>query len=322
MRLIDGWTGLEAADLAAFRGATAALGNLDGVHLGHRALIGAASAAHRDAPLAVVTFEPHPRAYFRPDDPPFRLTTPAERARLLARLGVDATVTLAFDAELAGMEADRFVAEVLGEGLGLRHVAVGANFRFGRGRRGTPELLSTEAAKSGMGVTVLPLAGDGTPWSSSEIRNAVRAGDCAGAADALGHWHTVAGPVVRGDQRGRTLGYPTANLAFGIQIVPRFGVYAARVTVHDGPHAGLHDGVASIGARPTFGENIPNFEVHLFDFSGDLYGAEVSVALIAYLRDEVAFDGADALITQMDADSRAARNLLATTGDRPMRPVR
>lgn len=322
MRIIRGWQGLGEADRAALRGATAALGNLDGVHLGHRALIAAASEALPEAPLAVVTFEPHPREHFRPDRPPFRLAASPERARLLARLGVDATVELTFDVDLAALEPETFVGDVLAKGLGLAHVTVGENFRFGRARRGTAELLASLAAAAGMGATVLPLAGDGTPWSSSAVRAAVEAGDCAAAAAALGRWHGVSGRVAEGDKRGRTLGYPTANLAFGKQVVPRFGVYAARVAVHDGPQAGTYDGVASIGARPTFGENVPNFEIHLFGFSGDLYGAEMTASLVSFLREELAFDGAETLIAQMDEDSREARAVLAATPDPAWEPVR
>ncbi|MGF1502581.1 MAG: bifunctional riboflavin kinase/FAD synthetase [Paracoccaceae bacterium] len=295
----------------ALRGATAALGNFDGVHLGHRALISAARRARPAGRHAVVTFEPHPRRYFRPAMPPFRLATADERARILASLGLDALFELAFDEALAEMSPERFVAEVLADGLGLSHVAVGEDFRFGKARAGDVQILARAGAAHGIAVTAIALEGEGTPVSSSMIRTHIREGRPDAAARLLGRWHTVSGPVLQGDQRGRTLGYPTANLAFGDQIVPAYGVYAAEVTVHDGPHAGRYPGVASIGERPTFGINAPNFEVHLFDFAGDLYGAEISTGLVAFLRGEVRFDGADALIAQMDRDSADARAALA-----------
>ncbi len=304
------------------RGASAALGNFDGVHRGHQALVAAARAARPEAPLGVVTFEPHPRRHFRPDDPPFRLTTAAERARVLARLGVALLYELRFDAAMAAMDDARFAEEILGDGLGLAHVVVGADFRFGRGRGGTPERLAEHGRRAGFGVSIEPMRGGlGGQWSSTAIREALRRGDCAAAAAALGRWHTVSGRVIEGDKRGRTLGYPTANLDFGEQLVPRYGVYAARVEVHDGPHAGRHDGVASIGERPTFGVNAPNFEVHLLDFAGDLYAAEISAGLVAFLRPEIAYTGPEALIAQMNRDSEAARAALAAAGPAPAAAV-
>jgi riboflavin kinase/FMN adenylyltransferase len=308
MQVIRGHRGLAPEE----RGATAALGNFDGVHKGHQALLAAARAAGPDRPLAVVTFEPHPRRFFQPDAPPFRLTTPAERARVLAGHGVDRVHEIVFDATLAATEPEPFVEEILGAGLGLAHVAIGEDFRFGRARRGDAAMLAAIGRTVGMGVTRLgAVEGPRGRYSSSAIRRAVAEGRCADAALQLGRWHTVSGPVIAGDRRGRALGYPTANLAFDEQVVPRFGVYAAEVTVHDGPHAGRHDGVASIGERPTFGVNAPNFEVHLFDFDGDLYGAEISAGLVAFLRPEVAYEGPEALIAQMDRDAAAAREALA-----------
>ena len=213
------------------------------------------------------------------------------------------------------MEPETFAAEVLGQGLGLAHLVIGEDFRFGRARRGTAEMLAALGPANGYSVAVERLlAGGGGAFSSSGIRAHLREGRVVEAAAALGRWHTVSGPVVQGDRRGRELGYPTANLAFGDQLVPAYGIYAARVTVHEGPHAGCHDGVASIGERPTFGINAPNFEVHLFDFAGDLYGAEISVALVAWLRGEERFASAEALVEQMHRDSAAARAALARAG--------
>ena len=305
MQVIEGYRGLAPEH----RGAAAALGNFDGVHLGHRAIIAAARRPGR--PLGVVTFEPHPRRFFQPDAPPFRLTTPEEKARLLAAGGIERLHLLAFDRALAGMSAEGFVEEVLAGGLGLTHLVVGRDFRFGKGRAGDVALLERLGPALGMEVTVHGLVGGAEPYSSSAIRAALRAGDCAAAARQLGRWHGVAGRVVHGDRRGRDLGYPTANLEFGEQVIPRYGIYAAEVEVHDGPHRGRHAGVASIGERPTFGVNRPNFEVHLFDFSGDLYGATITAGLVARLRDEIAFEGPEALIRQMDRDATEARAALA-----------
>lgn len=293
------------------RGASAAIGNFDGVHRGHQKLI--EDAAARGGRVAVVTFEPHPRRFFQPDAPPFRLTLPAEKARVLERLGVDLLVNLPFDAAMAGMEAEAFVEDVLHDALGLSHMVIGADFRFGRKRSGDVVMLRQMGTELGFGVTVEELIGDETgEFASTALRALIVEGRCEEAARQLGRWHTVSGPVVQGDQRGRDLGYPTANLDYGEQLIPRYGVYATWVDVLDGPHAGRHAGVASLGERPTFGVNAPNFEVHLFDFAGDLYGATISVSLVKHLRDEVAFVDVPTLITQMDRDSDDARATLAS----------
>lgn len=312
MRLFRGLDRLEASA----RGASVALGNFDGVHRGHRALLAEARRARPDAPLGVVTFEPHPRRFFQPDAPPFRLTTSAERARILAGLGVDMVCELPFDRHLASLTPETFVEEVLGDRLGLAHVSVGEDFRFGHRRAGTAAELRRLGGGIGMGVSILhPVTGAEGVYSSTAARVLVEQGRMAEAAEALARWHTVRGIVETGDQRGRDLGFPTANLAFGEQIVPRYGVYAARVTVLNGPHAGIHDGAASIGVRPQFGHYVPNFEVHIFDFAGDLYGADISAALVAFLRDEARFDSVEDLIAQMDADCAEARAVLAAAGE-------
>ena len=295
------------------RGATVCLGNFDGVHRGHQALLSSARAARPDAPLGVVSFDPHPRRFFQPDAPAFLLATSREKARRLAAYGVDHFYEIAFDARLAGMTAEAFAEDILASGLGVAHVVVGEDFRFGKNRVGDALLLRRLGEAFGFGVTIHQLVtGDSGEYGSTAIRVLIGEGRCLEAAEQLGCWHSVSGQVVKGDQRGRDLGYPTANLTFGDQITPRFGVYASLVTVHDGAYAGVYPGVASIGERPTFGVNAPNFEVHLFDFSGDLYGAEISAALVAFLRDEERFDTIEALIAQMDADSRAARERLET----------
>lgn len=310
MQVIHGFDGLDPGQ----RGASVALGNFDGVHRGHQALLAEAARAGRQigAPTGVITFEPHPRRFFQPDAPPFRLTLAAEKARILAGLGVERLYQIAFDAALATMPAEAFIERVLARGLGIRHLVIGRDFRFGKGRKGDALLLRNMSAGLGFTVSIHRiLETDEGEYSSTAVRIHLEEGRCAAAAAHLGRWHTVTGEVLKGEQRGRALGYPTANLAFGEQIIPCYGIYAARVTVHDGRHAGRYDGVASIGERPTFGPHAPNFEVHLFDFAGDLYGAEISAELISYLRGEARFDSAAALIAQMDRDSAQARARLA-----------
>lgn len=296
------------------RGASAAMGNFDGVHRGHQAVIAAAAEAGQatGAPLGVVTFEPHPRRHFAPDAPPFRLMTADARANRLAKMGVQELYELTFDATLAGLSDEAFVADILADSLGLSHVVVGADFRFGKGRSGDAEGLVTLGARHGIGVTIAPLVGETEgAVSSTAIRKALTEGRPEVAADLLGHWHRIEGPVSHGEKRGRTLGYPTANLALGDLHLPRFGVYAVFFDVLTGPHAGTYHGAASLGVRPMFGENTPNLETYVLDFTGDLYGAEVSVALVSFLRGEAAFEGVDALVAQMDADVAACRRILS-----------
>ncbi len=294
----------------ADQGATAAIGNFDGVHLGHQAVLKIAAEAV-DAPLGVVTFEPHPREYFAPDAPPFRLMNAEARAHRLERLGVAHLYELAFNARLASLTAEEFARDILRRQLGLAHVTVGADFCFGKGRTGTADMLVEFGRRYGFGVTIAELVGEaGNAVSSTRIRAALTDGRPEDAARMLGHLHRIEGEVIRGHQRGRDLGYPTANMSIEGLHPPRFGVYAVRVRVLDGQNAGEYDGVASIGVRPMFGENRPNFETHIFDFKGDLYGAHLSVALVAYLRPEEKFHSLDALIMQMDADSARAREVL------------
>ncbi len=308
MRITRGQTPVPAAD----RGAVAAIGNFDGVHLGHQAVIDAARAHTGGAPLGIVTFEPHPREWFAPDTPPFRLMNAQARAHRLAKLGVEVLHELPFDAALAALSPDAFVRDILVGRLGLAHAVVGEDFRFGRGRAGTAEALAVISADHGLTVTVAPmLALSGGRVSSTAIRAALTDGRPRDAAAMLGHWHRIEGPVIHGEKRGRTLGYPTANMSLEGLHLPRFGVYAVTVDILDGPHAGRHEGAASVGVRPMFGINMPNFETFLLDFTGDLYGATLSVALVEYLRPELRFDGLPALIEQMAADVEQTRAVLA-----------
>ncbi len=308
MRIIRDYEFVNEQD----KGASVAIGNFDGVHVGHQSVITLARKAAPDAPLGVMTFEPHPREFFAPDATPFRLTGSAARASRLEKLGVDRLYELPFNEALAGLTPKDFAQRVISDGLGLSHVVVGADFCFGKGRAGTARDLIEFGRLMDFGVTIAPLLkeSDGI-ISSTAIRTALSSGNPRDAAAMLGHWHRIEGPVVGGEQRGRTLGYPTANMSIDGLHPPAFGVYAVLVDVLDGPHQGSYHGVASMGVRPMFGENRPNLETFVFDFSGDLYGAQLSVGLVEYLRGEERFDGLDALITQMDADSSQARAILS-----------
>lgn len=307
-------THLEFAGLTPEdRGASAAIGNFDGVHLGHQAVLDIARnwADAHDAPLGVVTFEPHPREFFAPDAPPFRLMNAEAKSNRLAKLGVNQLYQLPFDAALAGLSPEAFARDVIADGLGLRHVVVGADFCFGKGRKGTAQDLRDFGRKMGFETTLAPLLENlGTPVSSTAIRTALTEGRTRDAAAMLGHWHRIEGAVLHGDKRGRDLGFPTANMSVERLHPPKFGIYAVLIDVLSGPHQGSYHGAASIGIRPTFGGNVPNCETFIFDFSGDLYGTHVSVALVDYLRPEVAFTTLDALVEQMTADCDQARTIL------------
>ena len=308
MRIVRDYTFVQPQD----RGASVAIGNFDGVHLGHQSVIDLAREAAPDAPLGIMTFEPHPRAYFAPDAPAFRLMSREARASRLEKLGVQMLYELNFNAALASLSPEAFARDVVHTGLGLRHVVVGADFCFGKGRAGTAQHLQDFGETFGFGVTVAPLVErTQATVSSTNIRKALTEARPRDAAAMLGHWHRIEGPVIGGEQRGRTLGYPTANMSIQGLHPPAFGVYAVLVDVLDGPHAGPYHGVASMGVRPMFGVNAPNLETYIFDFSGDLYGAQLSVGLVEYLRGEEKFDSLGALITQMDADSAAARKILS-----------
>jgi riboflavin kinase/FMN adenylyltransferase len=291
------------------RGATVALGNFDGVHLGHASLIRAAHAARPDAPLAVLTFEPHPREVFRPDDPPFRLTLSAERADALAGLGVDLLYELPFNHAFSLMTAEDFVGKVLHEGLGARHLVSGQDFAFGHRRGGDAAFLAARAEALGMGLTLVPPVTDAQgPLSSTRIRRALQDGYPERATAELGRAWTIRGMVSHGDKRGRTIGFPTANVALGRHLEPARGVYAVTVRLADGT---MHKGVANIGRRPTVNAGTESrLEVNLFDFDGDLYDTDITVALHAYIRAEVKFSGLDALKSQIAADAAEARKIL------------
>lgn len=296
------------------RGASAAIGNFDGVHRGHQYVIdiARAEAERLGAPLGVMTFEPHPRQYFAPKAPAFRLMNAEARAHRLDWLGVEKLYELSFNDTLSALSPERFAREVIADGLGLRHVVVGADFHFGKARAGDVAVLRALGDEMGFGVTVAPLMHEADiEISSTAIRAALSEGRPRDAATMLGHWHRIDGKVIRGDQRGRDLGYPTANMSIDGLHPPKFGVYVVKVDVLTGPHAGSYGGAASMGVRPMFGENMPNLESYLFDFKGDIYGEHLSVALVDYLRPEEKFDSLEALIAQMDADCARARAVLA-----------
>lgn len=306
MKRFHDFRGLAPGD----RGAAVAMGNFDGVHLGHQSVLALARAAAAElgAPFGVVTFEPHPRSFFQPDAPPFRLMTGDARARRLAKLGVEVLYEIRFDAALAGLDPAAFAGRVLVDGLGVRHVVVGADFRFGKGRAGDAAALGALGTRLGFGITVAPLVSDARgDFSSTAIRNALAEGRPEEAARVLGHWHRIEGTVEHGEKRGRALGFPTANLPVEGLHLPRFGIYAVLADVLTGPHRGRYGGAASLGVRPTFGASRPNLEVHLLDFDGDLYGAALSIALVAYLRPEAKFDAVPELVAQMTHDVADAR---------------
>lgn len=291
------------------RGASVAMGNFDGVHLGHASVI---DLARGHGPLGILTFEPHPRQFFAPDAPPFRLMNAEARANRLAKLGVEHLFQLPFNRALAALAPEDFARDVLAEGLGIAHVVIGADFCFGKGRAGTAQDLRTLGKRFGFATTIAPLVAiAGREVSSTAIRQALTDGRPRDAAAMLGHLHRIEGEVIHGEKRGRELGYPTANMALNGLHLPRFGVYAVKVDVLTGQHAGAYMGAASLGVRPMFAGEVPNLETFLLDFKGDLYGHHISVALVDFLRPELKFDGLPALITQMDADIAKTRDILA-----------
>ena len=306
------------------RGAVVAIGNFDGVHRGHRALIAEAKiqAEARKAPLAVLSFEPHPQEYFRAlrqegvDPESFRLTPLRAKARLLTDLGVDALVALPFDADMARRSPQEFVQTVLLDGLGISGAVVGHDFEFGKDRAGNLAALSYMGEMEGFSVTAfdtVTASGD-EKISSTLIRQLMKAAKPEEAARLLGHWWAVEARVEHGDARGRTMGFPTANMHLGHCLAPAFGVYAVRVSILDNDKVvSRHDGVANFGIRPMYQVNVPLMETHLFDFDGDLYGKYLSVELVRWIRAEAKFANLEALIAQIAEDAAKAREILAKT---------
>ncbi|HEY8380737.1 MAG TPA: bifunctional riboflavin kinase/FAD synthetase [Microvirga sp.] len=294
----------------ALQGAVVAIGNFDGVHRGHQRLIEAAreDARRLGGPAALLTFEPHPRLYFKPDAPLFRLTPEPEKLALLRRYGLDGAFVRRFDGALAALTADAFVRDLLAGALGAAGVVVGHDFHFGRSREGDPDRLRALCGELGLSCTIVPAVTEGDEVvSSSAIRAALEEGDIARANRLLGHRWFVAAEVRHGHKRGRTLGYPTANLRLPDETRLRHGIYAVRAQAGD-RHLG---GVASFGRRPTFDNGAPLLEVFLFDFAGDLYGQTLGVEFLAWIRGEERFESAEALVARMDRDSQEARAALA-----------
>ena len=305
MRIIRG----NAEVPAELRGAVVAVGNFDGVHRGHQAVIGEARriAAAEGAAAAVVTFDPHPRRYFKPAEPPFELTPLAARTRQIEALGVDALIVLPFDAAMEARSAHDFVAGPLVGGVQIRHMVVGFDFVFGNKRRGNVEVLEGLSHELGFGFTALQPVTDGDAvCSSTAIRHLLRSGKPREAARQLGRAWEIEGEVMTGDKRGRTIGFPTANVSLGGFLTPAIGVYAVRVAIGDR----WHGGAANIGSRPTVGGAEVRIEAHVFDFAGDLYGQTVRVALVEYLRPEMKFSGLDELKARIADDARRARSVL------------
>lgn len=305
MEVVSTWRGLSPA----LRGATVALGNFDGVHLGHAHVLRTAHTARPGAPLAVLTFEPHPREHFRPDDPPFRLTLQAERRAALAALGVEIVYEMPFDGAFSALTAETFVSGVLHDGIGAAHLTCGPDFAFGHRRGGDVAFLAGRAEALGIGLTVAPpLLEGGTPVSSSRIRRLLQDAYPERAAQELGRPWAVRGLVTHGDARGRTIGFPTANVPLGRHLEPARGVYAVMARLPDGSQV---PGVANIGRRPTVAEGaVSRVEAHLFDWAGDLYGQEVAVALHGFLRAERKFGSFEELHGQIVADAAQARGTL------------
>jgi len=297
------------------RAAVVALGNFDGVHLGHQAVIAEAArlADELSVSCGVLTFEPHPREYFQPDKPAFRLTPFRIKLRQLEAIGVDYVFLLAFDRALAKRSPESFIVEVLGEGLEPAHVVVGYDFVFGQNRSGNAELLNDLGRAAGFGVTSLPAVADatGVVYSSTKVRQSLAAGDPRAAALLLGRPWEIEGRVETGDKRGRLLGFPTANLGLGDYLHPALGVYVVKAGIDEGRETHWLDGVANLGVRPTVGGTRVQLEVHLFDFASDLYGRHLRVALIDFIRPERKFDGLEALKAQIAADTAEARTRLA-----------
>ncbi len=306
LKIVHGWKNLDPVD----QGAAVALGNFDGVHLGHQAVIAHAAAAAKatGAPLGVITFDPHPRRLFHPDEPSFRLMTLDQQARALEALGVERFYVLGFDFEMASFSDREFAQFVLHEGLGVNHVAVGFDISFGKGRTGSPALMKAYGEAFGFGVSVAEAVGEGEgKFSSTGVRDALRDGHPEAAAAILGRPFAIEGVVRRGQQLGRQLGFPTANVFMADYVTPRLGVYATKTRL---PGGRLLPGVANIGKNPTTGEVETRLEVWIFDFDEDLYGQVIETELHAFLRPEEKFGSIELMVEQIHRDEADARQIL------------
>lgn len=296
------------------RGSVIVLGNFDGFHKGHQTIIGRAGKLARamNCPLSVLVLEPHPRSYFNPGQDDFRLTSFRTKAGLLEDFGVDILFVLLFDQKLSHLSAQDFVTDILLGDLGILHVFIGYDYRFGAGRGGSAGVLKQMGAMEPFGVTVVEKIMEGDHiYSSTNIRDALRHGDVRRSADRLGHWWHVEGHVLHGDQRGRTINFPTANLSIEGYIKPKLGVYAVRVMIDNGPATGIWTGIANVGKRPTFSTNELLLEAHIFDFDHDIYELLIKVEFVDFIRAERKFDGLSALKTQIEKDCVIAKKILA-----------
>ena len=312
MQIVEGY-GHVPADA---RGAVLAIGNFDGVHRGHQALIAAAVAEARalGAPAGALIFEPHPREFFHPEEPHFHLTSVAQKLAIFEQLGLDLAVILPFNRELASLSAEDFIARVLVEGLGARHVVIGHDFFFGKGRSGTPETMREAAQRLGFGITIIaPVAAEGEVFSSSAIRLRLAQGDVKGAAGMLGRWWRAGGTVVGGARRGTGLGFPTANVPLPRGTALGHGIYAVRAYAQ----GRQYDGAAYIGTRPTYDNGMPVLEVFLFGFDGDLYGRPIEVEFIDFVREDRKFASSKELVAQMQVDCARAAEMLAVAPAAP-----
>ena len=305
-----GAQGIAGGPLA---GAVVAIGNFDGVHRGHRAVIAAALKRARSLgrKAAALTFTPHPRLFLRPQETLFQLSSERDKLRLLAATGLDGAIVMTFDAALAATPAEDFVTKILAQALGIGGAAIGFDFHFGKNRGGSPAFLAAQGEHLGFAVDIVPpLEDEGTPVSSGSVRAALASGRVVEAAELLGAPWFVSGEVIHGDKRGRELGFPTANLKLDPACGLKHGIYAVRVDI-----AGKrHDGVASFGRRPMFDDGAPLLEVFLFDFEGDLYGRTIDVAFIGWIRHEQKFESIEALKQHMTADAAQARDALKRAG--------
>jgi len=308
LKIVHGWKDLPPEA----KGAAAALGNFDGVHRGHQQVIAEAAkaASALKVPLGVITFDPHPRRLFRPSEPAFRLMTTEQQARVLGGMGVDILYLLPFDFQMASFSDKEFVEQVLVEGLGVKHVAAGFDISFGKGRTGSADGMKAYGDQKGFGVSIAePVAGRaGDKFSSTSVRDALRDGHPETAARILGRPFAIEGVVRRGQQLGRQLGFPTANVEIVDYVVPKLGVYATRTRLPDGREV---PGVANLGNNPTTGEVETRLETWLFDFDEDLYGQVIETQLIAFLRPELKFDSIELMVEQIRRDEAQARAIVA-----------
>jgi riboflavin kinase/FMN adenylyltransferase len=305
--------GEQPFDIGPLQGAVVAIGNFDGVHRGHRAVIGAAlkRAKKLKRKAAALTFAPHPRLFLRPQDTLFQLSRDRDRLRLLAATGLDGAIVMTFDAKLAATSAEDFIKEILVGRFGIGGAAIGFDFHFGQNRKGSPAFLAEQGAKLGFAVDIVPpLEDEGRPVSSGAVRAALAEGKVVEAAELLGAPWFASGDVIHGDKRGRDLGFPTANVRLAPTCGLKHGIYAVRVAIGDM----RYDGVASFGVRPMFDDGAPLLEVYLFDFDGELYGQAIDVAFIGWIRPEQKFADLEALKRAMKADAAQARDALKRVG--------